>query len=65
LSEIEKKFLTGEAEAIGLPELRPDRTVEIDNLGAAFSKTYYVEQATHKIDTNGYRTRFRVRETKL
>ena len=35
LNERAKKFLTGEAEAIGLPELRPDRNVELDNLGDA------------------------------
>lgn len=65
LSEKTKVFLSGEAEAIGLPELRPDRTVQIDNIGSAFSKVYYIEQATHRIDANGYRTRFKVRETKL
>ena len=65
LNERAKQFLTGDAEAIGLPELRPDRNVELDNLGAPFSKTYYVQQATHKIDSNGYRTRFKVKETGL
>jgi hypothetical protein len=62
LSEITKKFLTGDAESIGLPELRPDRTVYLDNLGEAFSKLYYIEQATHRIDSGGYRTKFKVRE---
>jgi len=65
LNERAKQFLTGEAEAIGLPEIRPDRNVQFDNLGAPFSKTYYVQQATHKIDSNGYRTRFKVKETAL
>jgi phage protein D len=65
LNERAKQFLTGEAEAIGLPEIRPDRNVQFDNLGAPFSKTYYVQQATHKIDGNGYRTRFKVKETAL
>jgi hypothetical protein len=65
LNERAKQFLTGEAEAIGLPELRPDRSVQIDNLGKPFSKTYYIQQATHKIDGNGYRTRFKVKETGL
>jgi Bacteriophage probable baseplate hub protein len=65
LNERAKQFLTGEAETIGLPELRPDRTVMLDNLGAPFSKTYYVQQATHKIDSTGYRTRFKVKETGL
>lgn len=62
LSDITKKFLTGDAESIGLPELRPDRTVYLDNLGTAFSKKYYIEQATHRIDSGGYRTKFKVRE---
>jgi phage protein D len=65
LSEIARKFLTGEAEALGLPELRPDRTVQIDNLGESFSKVYYIESASHRIDAGGYRTRFKVRETNL
>ena len=65
LNERAKQFLTGEAEAIGLPEIRPDRNVAIDNLGEPFSKTYYVQQATHKIDSNGYRTRFKVKEAAL
>ena len=45
--------------------MRPDRNVELDNLGAPFSKTYYIQQATHKIDSSGYRTRFKVKETGL
>jgi phage protein D len=65
LNECAKKFLTGDAESIGLPEIRPDRTVTLDNLGSPFSKTYYVQQATHKIDGNGYRTRFKLKETVL
>jgi uncharacterized protein len=39
--------------------------VQLDNLGALFSKTYYVQQSTHKVDSNGYRTRFKVKETAL
>ena len=65
LSERAKQFLTGEGETIGLPDIRPDRNVELANLGSPFSKTYYIQQATHKIDANGYRTRFKVKETGL
>jgi len=65
LNERAKQFLTGDGEAIGLPEIRPDRNVELTKLGALFSKTYYIQQATHKIDSNGYRTRFKVKETGL
>lgn len=65
LSERTREFLVGDAEAVGLPELRPDRTVQIDGIGEAFSRIYYIEQATHRIDASGYRTRFHVRETTL
>lgn len=65
LNEGAKKFLTGEGETIGLPEIRPDRNVELAGLGVPFSKTYYIQQATHKIDGSGYRTRFKVKETGL
>lgn len=65
LNERAKQFLTGDGETIGLPEIRPDRNVELANLGSPFSKTYYIQQATHKIDANGYRTRFKVKETSL
>lgn len=65
LSEVAKKFLTGKAEAIGLPEIRPDRNVAFDNLGTPFSKTYYVQQATHKVDSSGYRTTITVKEPTL
>ena len=65
LNERAKQFLTGEAETVGLPEIRPDRNVTLDNLGKPFSKTYYVQQATHKVDGGGYRTRFKIKETTL
>jgi len=65
LNECAKQFVTGEGEAIGLPEIRPDRNVKLSKLGKFFSKTYYIQQATHKIDANGYRTRFNVKETGL
>ncbi len=64
-NERAKQFLTGEGEAIGLPEIRPDRRVALENLGAPFSRTYYIHQATHKVDTSGYRTRFKVKDTSL
>lgn len=65
LDERAQQFLTGEGEAMGLPEVRPDRNVALDKLGVPFSKTYYIQQATHKIDANGYRMRFKVKETGL
>jgi phage protein D len=65
LNDHAKKFLTGEADCIGLPELVPDRNVTLTNLGEPFSKTYYIQQTTHKLDSSGYRTRVKVKETSL
>lgn len=65
LNDHAKRFLTGEAESIGLTDLVPDQNVAIANLGEPFSKTYYIEQTTHKVDSSGYRTRFKVKETAL
>jgi len=65
LTERSKKFVTGQAECIGLPDLRPDLNVNLAQLGRMFSKTYYIEQATHKLDSSGYRTRIKVKETSL
>jgi Bacteriophage probable baseplate hub protein len=64
LNERAKEFLTGEGEVIGLPDVRPDRRIKLTELGS-FSKTYYVQEAVHKIDANGYRTRFKVKEPGL
>ena len=55
----------GSGESIGLPELKPDTNVAITGLGRAFSKTYYLSEATHTIDNSGYRTSFKVRETTI
>jgi phage protein D len=65
LNDHAKRFVTGEAETIGLPDILPDTNVVIGNLGQPFSKTYYVQQTTHKLDGSGYRTRFKVKETTL
>lgn len=65
LNDHAKNFVTGDAECLGLPDILPDRNVTLGGLGELFSKTYYVHQATHKVDTSGYRTRIKVKETSL
>lgn len=62
LNENSKKFLTGEGESIGLPEIRPDNRIMLTNLGNPFSMPYYIRKAVHKIDSSGYRTRFTIEE---
>lgn len=62
LNENSKKFLTGEGESIGLPQIRPDNRIMLTNLGSPFSMPYYIRKAVHKIDSSGYRTRFTIEE---
>lgn len=63
LNDHAKKYLTGDAECLGLPTLLPDHNVTFGNLGEKFSRTYYIQQTVHKVDGNGYRTRVKVKET--
>lgn len=61
LGEIEEDRLSGRGESIGLPEIQAGKPVQLERLGERFSKTYYVETATHRIGTGGYTTSFTVR----
>lgn len=65
LNEFAKKFVTGEAECIGVPDVRPDRNVILEGLGEPFSKTYYVEKVTHRVDGSGYRMKVKVKDVTL
>jgi Bacteriophage probable baseplate hub protein len=60
-----EKFIKGSGESIGIPALRAGRNVELAKVGEFFSKTYYVEQTTHKVDSSGYKTTFRVKEATI
>ena len=50
------------AERIGLHATAVEN-IRLGGLGKDFSRTYYVEQATHTINTSGYKTTFRVKDT--
>lgn len=65
LNERAQEFVTGEGECIGLPELLPDTNITLGKLGTPFSRTYYVEKTTHKVDGSGYRTRFSIKATTI
>ena len=54
-------YIGGTAETIGIPELWSGQVVELQGLGPIFSGCYYVQQATHTIDENGYGTSFTVK----
>lgn len=63
LDERAQDFVTGSGECIGLPEIVPDMNIELGGMGRGFSKTYWVSEATHKLDGGGYSTLFKVQET--
>ncbi|MET1133555.1 MAG: hypothetical protein ABWX60_09055, partial [Aeromicrobium sp.] len=63
LDERAQDFVTGSGECIGLPEIVPDVNIELGGMGRGFSKTYWVAEATHTIDSGGYSTSFKVQET--
>jgi len=58
-------FVQGSGESIGIPEIRANTNIELLGMGKPFSKTYYVEQSTHTINTSGYRTTFKVKDTTI
>jgi phage protein D len=58
-------FVQGSGESIGLPEIRAHTNIELMGMGKPFDKTYYVEQSTHTINTSGYRTTFKVKDTTI
>ena len=60
-----EEFVKGNGESIGLPEIVPDINIAVTGLGNVFSKTYYVCESTHKIDSNGYRNTFKIEETSV
>jgi phage protein D len=54
------KLVSGEGECIGLPEIRAGRYILLDGLGKRLNQPYYIQKATHAIDSSGYRTQFTV-----
>ncbi len=63
MEERAQDFVTGSGESIGLPEIMPDVNILLGGMGRGFSKTYYVSEATHTLDSGGYKTIFNVQET--
>lgn len=64
LDEIALKFIYGEGTCVGIPELRAGICIKLDKVGK-FTNTYYVTQATHSFDRDGYITKFTVGGVKL
>jgi phage protein D len=64
-NESAMSFVKGTAETIGIPELRSGQVVELAGLGPRFSGLYYVDEATHSINGNGYSTHFTVKRNSV
>jgi phage protein D len=65
LEERGQDFVTGDGECIGLPEIVPDSNVSLKGLSRRFSRAYYIGECTHKFDSGGYRTTFKVQEASI
>jgi phage protein D len=65
LDEIMRGRVKGSGECLGIPVLKPGCGIELQGLGARFSKVYYLEKTTHTIGTSGYKTSFGAREADL
>ena len=65
LEERAQQTVKGSGKSIGLPAIVPDVNIALTGLGPTFSKTYYVNAATHTIDSSGYHTSFEVQEPNL
>ncbi len=61
LNEASDTYIEGEAECVGLSQIKPGLTISLEKMGNRFSGKYYVKEATHTMNNSGYRTRFTVK----
>ncbi len=59
------RFLEGQGTSPGMPAIRSGKNIDLAGLGSQFSGTYYVSEATHMYDNNGYITHFNVKRTSV
>jgi len=64
LDERAQDYVTGDGECIGIPDIVPDINVLLQGIGTRFSNLYYVSEAAHKLDSGGYRTTFKVQDSR-
>ena len=55
------EIVTAKGKTVGLPGLRAGTLIDIENIGARLSGSYYVKKTTHTINTQGYITEFECR----
>jgi phage protein D len=54
-------LVRGNAECVGIPEIRAGETIILNGLGQRLSQKYFIEKSTHSMGDSGYRTTFSVR----
>jgi phage protein D len=54
------QFLKGTGRTVGVPDLRPGNSLELDGLGPRFNGRYQIEKVTHSLGGSGYTTEFEV-----
>lgn len=60
MNERAMRLVYGEAECIGIPEIRAGRYIRLDGLGRRLNQPYYISRARHTISGSGYVTEFTV-----
>lgn len=65
LDKLAEGLIKGRGECIGLPIIMAGENIRLDGLGKKFTRTYYLEKATHTISGSGYRTTFDVKENTI
>jgi len=63
LKERSELFVQGSGESIGMPEIRAGTYIELKGMGQLFSRSYYIQSCTHTINSSGYRTTFKTKDT--
>jgi phage protein D len=63
--DLSQQLVTATAAAVGDPQLRAGRSVDVAGVGPRFSGTYYVTRAVHATDASGYRTTLDLRRGEL
>ena len=58
-------FVKGSGQSIGIPALRAGQNLTLKGVGERFSKDYFLDQCTHTVNTQGYKTTFKVKDTTI
>ena len=63
LRKSNSSLIEGTGECLGIPQMRPGVMIGLKKVGYKFSGKYFVTEASHTINDNGYTTKFTVMRT--